>query len=386
MSRTIGVRTTKSPGAASAARAGFTLVELLVVIAIIGTLVGLLLPAVQAAREAARRSSCSNNIKQLALAVIGHESAKKYLPPQAGNRTWSDLTSNQNWWYISWIPAVLPYCEEQQAYDALVSYLKANTGNNPFTVSASNPATRQLNVLLCPSDAAGRTTVVAGGDLGRTNYRGNRGDLLVAKNDGSRRGVFYGWRWSNDVNNDANANPIPKSSGISDGLSQTVMLSEAAIGVAGSRNVRSGLAASVTLGAGPTMPSDCLSQSDGSTITSADVTTANNGNKGHTWVEENPGHTCFFTVLPPNSVSCTATVGTSALNSPTYVSVSSFHEAGVMAAMCDGAVRFIAENIDTGSLSATPPSKTGKSATVYGVWGALGTKECGETFGLRDLN
>jgi len=65
-------------------RAGFTLVELLVVIAIIGTLVGLLLPAVQAARESARRSACQNNIKQLALGMLNHESANGRLPPSLG--------------------------------------------------------------------------------------------------------------------------------------------------------------------------------------------------------------------------------------------------------------------------------------------------------------
>jgi prepilin-type N-terminal cleavage/methylation domain-containing protein len=64
----------------------FTLVELLVVIAIIGTLVGLLLPAVQSARESARRSDCSNKLRQLALAVTNHESAKKCFPSAAINK------------------------------------------------------------------------------------------------------------------------------------------------------------------------------------------------------------------------------------------------------------------------------------------------------------
>src|SRR5215208_6344831 len=80
---------------------GFTLVELLVVIAIIGILVALLLPAVQAAREAARRTQCTNNLKQLGIAMLNYESAKHELPPGLNECCWG-----------TWQVAILPYLEE----------------------------------------------------------------------------------------------------------------------------------------------------------------------------------------------------------------------------------------------------------------------------------
>jgi len=91
-------------------RSAFTLIELLVVIAIIGVLVGLLLPAVQQAREAARRSSCSNNLKQLGLAAHNYLDANKTFPawmvgPKAGV-TW------QNWENASGYYLMLPFMEE----------------------------------------------------------------------------------------------------------------------------------------------------------------------------------------------------------------------------------------------------------------------------------
>ena len=86
-------------------RAGFTLVELLVVIAIIGVLIGLLLPAVQQAREAARRSQCSNNLKQQALAVANYATAYSTLP--------SSLRPPQTGVRLAWLTQVLPYLDQQ---------------------------------------------------------------------------------------------------------------------------------------------------------------------------------------------------------------------------------------------------------------------------------
>jgi prepilin-type N-terminal cleavage/methylation domain-containing protein len=355
----------------SSPRRGFTLVELLVVIAIIGTLVGLLLPAVQSARESARRNACSNNVKQLSLAVLSHESAKGVFPPHTGNKDWKELTNNNNWWYIGWIPAVLPYAEEQVLYDSIISYLKASTSNNVNSTSASNPFRQQWKTLACPSDPAA-LVVKDPNDLGNTNYRGNRGDLFLAKNDGSHRGVFGQWRWANDVN--VTTNPPTTIARITDGTSKTLMLSEAAVGVPNSRDIRSGLAAGMTL----STPPSCLAASDGATITAASVSSALNGHKGDRWGDSNPGHSHFFTVLAPNSVSCTATPGASALDSPTWITPSSFHDAGVVASMCDGSVRFIGNDIDCGNPAATAPFKGGTNPSVYGVWGRLGTRACGE--------
>ena len=110
----------------------FTLVELLVVIAIIGILIALLLPAVQAAREAARRMQCTNNLKQLGLAVHTHADANRGMMP-CGARDWNFLT---------WTSFVLPYIEQQARYSQMsIGYVAygSTTGLDGFVYEAGDP-------------------------------------------------------------------------------------------------------------------------------------------------------------------------------------------------------------------------------------------------------
>lgn len=130
----------------------FTLVELLVVIAIIGILVALLLPAVQSAREAARRTSCTNNLKNLALGMINHESTMGQLPSSGWSGHWTgdpDRGSGADQ-PGCWLYAILPFIEQQQVYDLGVG----------LTGSARAEALQQrdsapLAVANCPSRRSG---------------------------------------------------------------------------------------------------------------------------------------------------------------------------------------------------------------------------------------
>lgn len=150
-------------------RVGFTLVELLVVIAIIGILIALLLPAVQAAREAARRSQCSNNLKQLGLALHNYHDTHKTFPAVGYARGWANATTrdaelglfalNHN----SWV-SLAPFYEQAALYDAYNftgaggPYLRNTTrtlpgGLDPQANGNTAVTTQSPTVFQCPSDA-----------------------------------------------------------------------------------------------------------------------------------------------------------------------------------------------------------------------------------------
>ena len=133
----------------AAKRQGFTLVELLVVIAIIGTLVGLLLPAVQSAREAARRSACTNNLKQLGLAIHNYSSANNNVIPHSSR-------PNNGQARLSWVTRSLAFLEEQQLYnryDRSKNWSDTTTSTGFPTANATLVGTR-IKAVECPSDSS----------------------------------------------------------------------------------------------------------------------------------------------------------------------------------------------------------------------------------------
>lgn len=185
-------------------RTGFTLLELLIVMAIIGILVALLLPAVQAVREAARRMQCSNNLKQIGLALHLYHDAHTSLPP------------DQFYWgarkfhlpHFSWQAALLPHIEQQNLLDALP--YGQRTAPLPEEESLM---TTPIATYKCPSSPGEETNSKRDG-FATSNYIG------CAESSGARGrvlGTFPSWEW---------LKPPRKFSDFRDGLSNTAVVGE----------------------------------------------------------------------------------------------------------------------------------------------------------------
>ena len=180
-----------------AAFRGFTLVELLVVIAIIATLIGLLLPAVQSARESARRSSCGNNIRQLALAVMSYETGMGQFPTSASH--WPERPypfDESQCTGRGWICLVLPRMEQQPLYDRLDPFFSNGRfvdGKGLATPLCKPLLQTPLSGVSCPSDpdASKPQTGLYGltefqdVPLTVTSYKGVLGDTKVGGDYGS---------------------------------------------------------------------------------------------------------------------------------------------------------------------------------------------------------
>jgi len=212
-------------------RRGFTLVELLVVIAIIGTLVGLLLPAVQAAREAARTASCINNMKQMGLATLNFESAKKQLPPMQidiSTVVWSGTTTPGFSTFFVWI---LPFAESTATYNLFDTQQPVGMlgGSPPANWTATKDPRCREPAYLCPTRHGGYSTAT-------NNWGQQPGDYAVV----TYRSTWQTWIRSGSgqailpalpTSYDAAAYKVmafksTRIPDISDGLSSTLMLGE----------------------------------------------------------------------------------------------------------------------------------------------------------------
>jgi prepilin-type N-terminal cleavage/methylation domain-containing protein len=358
-------------------RRGFTLVELLVVIAIIGILIALLLPAVQAAREASRRSQCTNNLKQLTLAVLNYADVKKALPPRSTGTNTGTYNNTQR---LAAFVFLTPYYEQQQLWTLITGNLASYDGTVLYPPQGPNEWTNNypawcvnIPVLHCPSEVGIMTPTQPGpigplypagttGTIGRTNYCFSQGDSINGAATSTVRGVF-GYLSTYTLAN------------ITDGMSNTVAMSERVYGLNGAY-VKGGIGEGY-----PTVntnPSLCLA----SVIAGKYINTGNQ-EAGARWNDGYAVWTSFNTVLPPNSPSCCQSAnGTSSCdNSGGVYSASSNHPGGAIASMMDGSVRFINEQIDTGNTSLPEVTLAG-APSPYGVWGSLGSINGGESVTL----
>ncbi len=358
---------------------GFTLVELLVVIAIIGILVGLLLPAVQAAREAARRMQCSNHLKQWGLALHNYESSYKKLPARSSGTNSSTGTGlfNSNRGRITAFVPLLNYIEGGNYYAAMAAGNATNPPHGPAPWETYAPWDVNISVIRCPSDDGYNTNVRS------HSYALSCGDMVESlmqgvNNLGDARGVFCARATSSTT--------TTKNYGfkdITDGTSNTIAISERLSQqstpqyrntnpvVVGANQVEKVKGTHTRVTGIINTPSLCNSVVSGKYFVAGSSIQAYFGFNMH---DANPMYCGFNTVLPPNAPSC-ADGGINGDSIHLIMPAASRHTGGVNGVYADGSVHFISQSIDTGNLNARQLS-SGQS--VYGAWGALGSRDGGE--------
>ncbi|MEL6895144.1 MAG: DUF1559 domain-containing protein [Planctomycetota bacterium] len=392
-------------------RQGFTLVELLVVIAIIGVLVGLLLPAVQAAREAARRMSCSNNAKQIGLALHNYHAAYNRFPAQqagtfeargqAGASCWNG--GRTNCYQLSYLIPILPFIEQQPLWERIANPYN-NDDDNDGTVDTVYPAmggapwrgnyqpwATEVGSYRCPSDPG-----QGGNSLGRANYGACLGDSTDWIDNGEWR-CNGGWESPNWLKTRAQQSCrggfFPRKNlrfrDFLDGTAQTILVGEftTSLGTNEANNtckMGQGWDGS-GVHEGPLFPNgQALLDPERPRFWLDGNDTGGGGQKrGFRWADGRPNFTGVTTTNPPNKP-CWLGGGD---GSGGHVAMGSRHNGGCHIVMADGAVKFITDSIESGDQTSgvvkgnlvNDPIRKPGAPSPYGLWGALGTRGSAET-------
>lgn len=343
-------------------RRGFTLVELLVVIAIIGILVALLLPAVQAAREAARRMQCSNNLKQISLALHNYHDVYKTFPPEAvwhGNPKGTTPTAATVRNY-TWIALMLPFIEQKPLWDQIDFRQPALVVLNAINIAGTPALAYEIQSLKCPTDA-GFNSPPRG--IGITSYAGNGGwDHHRRKyGDTPRAGVFTFY-------------DNTRISDIVDGTSNTIMVGEVTL--------RGYTLPAAPIGDRWSGGTGRIRTATNSVSRSALIATSAHSGWNHAWVlTENKG-----TVNQADGTAAAlwgVWTGPNHIHPPTYFphysmntewpAPGSMHPGGAQYALADASVRFIPQTVSVGTNPGTALGNNGN------VWVSMHSIESGGT-------
>ncbi len=400
-------------------RPAFTLVELLVVIAIIGVLVGLLLPAVQAAREAARRMSCSNNFKQIGLAIHNYHATYNQLPIQgSGTATVAprrEFAPGSNSLELSALVALTPFIEQQALWQQI---------SNPYRVPAGQPGAGNLYAAMGPypgrvfsrlvNEAAGPyspfesdiPTFRCPSDpglglpaMGRTNYGVSMGDSIHKSNiasiynlDGSSKGTAA-VQAANASNRGLFKCQLKSAfRDVIDGLSNTIAMGEFITDLGDDDKRSRHLNGSSTMNlfqVGGALACEPFTDPNRPAFWSASAPFTSNpqidNRRGFRWAWGLHIHSGVYTILPPNRELCFTQDW---YQSEGICPPSSRHQGGVHVLMGDGAIKFITDSIESGSQSGRAmvslaganddPSSTPGASSPFGLWGALGTRASSE--------